>query len=164
VAPTVFRDGRGFFLESYKASEFEAAGISERFVQDNVSRSEKGALRGLHFQAGTGAQAKLVRACRGRLWDVAVDLRPGSPAYGRWHGVELSEANGLMLYIPAGFAHGTLALEAGTELHYKCSAEYDPALESGVRWDDPHLAIDWPEAEPRLSPKDAALPFLRDLR
>jgi len=163
VTPRVFPDDRGFFIETYKESDFRKAGIAERFVQDNHSRSSKGTLRGLHFQRSPYAQGKLVRASRGRLWDVAVDLRPDSPTYRRWLGVELSEDNRVMFYIPAGFAHGFVALEDGTELQYKCTAEYDAASDGGVRWDDPELAIRWPITDVLVSAKDAALPYLKEL-
>ncbi len=164
LTPRLFPDDRGFFMETYKESDFIEAGISERFVQDNHSRSSKGTLRGLHFQRPPFAQAKLVRCTRGRLWDVAVDLRPSSPTYKQWHGVELSEENRVMFFIPAGFAHGFVALEDGTELQYKCSAEYNARSDGGVRWDDPELAIDWPIKEVLVSPKDAALPYLKDIQ
>jgi len=163
VTPRVFHDDRGFFIETYKESDLDKAGITERFVQDNHSRSSKGVLRGLHFQRAPHAQAKLVRVTRGRLWNVAVDLRPGSPTYREWYGTELSEENRVMLYIPAGFANGFVALEDETELQYKCSVEYDAASDGGVRWDDPELAIRWPARDVLVSAKDAALPYLRDL-
>ena len=163
VTPRVFPDGRGFFIETYKEADFRKAGIDGRFVQDNHSRSSRGTLRGLHFQRAPHAQGKLVRATRGRLWDVAVDLRPGSPTYGKWHGLELSEENRIMFYIPAGFAHGFLALEDGTELQYKCTAEYNAASDGGLRWDDPDLAIAWPISDVLVSAKDAALPYLKEL-
>ena len=164
LVPRLFSDDRGSFMETYKESDFIEAGIPERFVQDNYSRSYKGAMRGLHFQRPPHAQAKLVRCARGRLWDVVVDLRRDSPTYKRWHGVELSEENRVMFFIPAGFAHGFVALEDGTELQYKCSAEYDARSDGGVRWDDPDLAIDWPIKDVIVSPKDAALPYLKDIQ
>lgn len=163
ITPRLFPDDRGFFMETYKESDFIKAGINERFVQDNHSRSSKGTLRGLHFQRPPFAQAKLVRCTRGRLWDVAVDLRPSSPTYKQWHGVELSEENRVMFFIPAGFAHGFVALEDGTELQYKCSAEYNAQSDGGVRWDDPELAIAWPITDVLVSAKDAALPYLKDI-
>jgi dTDP-4-dehydrorhamnose 3,5-epimerase len=163
VTPRVFPDERGFFLESYKASEFAAAGIREVFVQDNHSRSSRGVLRGLHFQKAPHAQAKLVRVTRGLVWDVAVDLRRGSPTYGKWLGLELGEDNRKMLYIPRGFAHGFVSLTDDAELQYKCSAEYNKDSDGGVRWDDPELAITWPLPEVTFSEKDAALPLLRDI-
>lgn len=158
VETVVLEDSRGFFLETYKASDFALGGVSPRFVQDNHSLSRKGVVRGLHFQRDPHAQAKLVRVCRGSVWDVAVDLRPGSPTYGEWFGIELSEANRRQLFIPEGFAHGFQALSEEAELLYKCSAEYDPSCDSGIRWDDPTLAIRWPISDAVVSPKDAALP------
>lgn len=163
ITPRVFEDERGYFMETYKESDFQKAGIRERFVQDNHSRSSRGTLRGLHFQRAPHAQAKLVRVTRGSLWDVAVDLRPGSKTYGRWVGIELSESNKKLFFIPAGFAHGFVALEDGTELQYKCSAEYNAHADGGVRWDDPELAIEWPLRVVLVSAKDAALPLLKDL-
>lgn len=163
ITPRVFPDERGFFLESYKAGEFAAAGIRDAFVQDNHSRSVRGVLRGLHFQRPPHAQAKLVRVTHGLVWDVAVDLRRGSPTFGRWLGIELGEENRKMLYIPRGFAHGFVTLSDGAELLYKCGAEYDKDSDGGVRWDDPDLAIDWPLPDVKLSDKDAALPRLKDI-
>jgi len=163
ITPRLFADDRGFFIETYKESDFIKAGINERFVQDNHSRSSKSTLRGLHFQRNPHAQGKLVRATRGRLWDVAVDLRPGSTTFKQWHGVELSEENRIMFYIPAGFAHGFVALEDDTELQYKCTAEYNQASGGGGRWDDPELAINWPATDVLVSAKDAALPYLKEL-
>lgn len=162
VEPRVFPDPRGFFMETFKASEFAAAGVPGPFVQDNHSRSSKGVLRGLHFQRAPHAQGKLVRATRGAIWDVAVDLRPGSASYGKWYGLELSEENHLLFWIPEGFAHGFVALRDGSELQYKCTAEYDAASDGGVRWDDPELAIAWPIRDVAVSPKDAALPTLAE--
>jgi dTDP-4-dehydrorhamnose 3,5-epimerase len=163
VTPRVYPDERGYFLESYKAGEFAAAGIREAFVQDNHSRSVRRVLRGLHFQKAPHAQAKLVRVTRGLVWDVAVDLRRGSPTFGRWLGTELGEENRRMLFIPRGFAHGFVTLSEGAELLYKCSAEYDKDSDGGVRWDDPDLAIGWPISDVKLSGKDASLPLLRDI-
>lgn len=164
VTPRVFPDERGFFMEAYKESDFAKAGIPERFVQDNHSRSSKGTLRGLHFQKAPHAQGKLVRVSRGSAWDVAVDLRSGSPTYGTWLGIVLSEQNRSMFYIPAGFAHGFVALEDDTELQYKCTAEYNAQSDGGIRWDDPELAIEWPLDEILVSPKDAGLPYLKDIQ
>lgn len=163
VEPKLYTDGRGFFLESYKESEFAAAGIDGRFVQDNHSLSRKNVLRGLHFQRAPKAQGKLVRVIKGTVWDVAVDIRKESPTFKRWHGIELSAENGLMLYIPPGFAHGFLALSDEVHLIYKCTEEYDAALDAGVRWNDPDLAVDWPVKEPVLSPKDEELPKLKEV-
>jgi len=164
ITPHIFPDDRGFFMETYKESDFIEAGIAARFVQDNHSCSSKGTLRGLHFQRPPYAQAKLVRCTRGRLWDVVVDLRRDSNTYKQWHGVELSEENRVMFFIPAGFAHGFVALEDRSEILYKCSAEYDSRSDGGVRWDDPDLAIDWPIKDVLVSPKDAALSYLKDIQ
>jgi dTDP-4-dehydrorhamnose 3,5-epimerase len=164
IEPKLFDDERGFFMETYKESEFFAAGITERFVQDNHSRSRRGVLRGLHFQREPHAQGKLVRVLRGAVWDVAVDLRPSSPTQAKWHAVELSAENQLMFYLPPGFAHGFLTLSDEAELVYKCSAEYDKMSDGGLRWDDPDLAIAWPFRHVIVSAKDAALPYFADLK
>ncbi len=160
IEPRVFPDARGFFLETYKHSEFADHGIPETFVQDNHSRSSKGVLRGLHFQNPPRAQGKLVRAVRGVIFDVAVDIRPGSPTFGQWVAETLSDANHRMLYIPPGFAHGFLVLSDLADVSYKVTAEYAPDLDSGVIWNDPTIAIQWPMPSPLLSPKDASLPSL----
>ena len=162
VTPKVFADERGFFLESYKRSEFAANGIDATFVQDNHSRSSRGTLRGLHFQAPPHAQGKLVRAIEGCIWDVAVDIRRGSPTFGRWEATELSDRNHAMLWIPPGFAHGFIALSESVQMAYKCTAEYCQAADRGVRWDDPDLGIAWPMPPVQVSAKDAALPRFRD--
>ena len=163
IEPRVYADDRGFFMESFKASDFAAAGIPGPFVQDNHSRSRRGTLRGLHFQREPYAQGKLVRVTRGAVWDVAVDLRPGSPSFAKWYGLELSERNHLMFWIPAGFAHGFVALEDDSELQYKCTAEYHAPSDGGIRWNDPDLAITWPIKDVLISPKDATLPYLKDI-
>ena len=162
VEPKVLRDGRGFFMETYKHSDFQAAGIKEHFVQDNHSRSAKHVLRGLHYQKGPAGQGKLVRCSRGKIFDVAVDIRKGSPTFRRWAGMELSEENSLMLYIPPGFAHGFVVLSDGAEIIYKCTAEYSPEDERGIIWNDPDIKIAWPVKEPVLSGKDGENPPLRD--
>ena len=161
VQPRIFPDGRGTFFETFKRSEYAANGIADDFVQDNHSVSTKGVLRGLHFQTAPHAQGKLVRVISGAVWDVAVDIRPGSATYGQWYGLELSAHNRTQFYIPAGFAHGFLTLTDQTEFVYKCTAEYDRASEGGFRWDDPRLAIVWPVSgsAPVVSEKDAALPY-----
>ena len=164
IEPRVFPDSRGFFMESFKESDFLKAGIDARFVQDNHSLSSKNVVRGLHFQLPPAAQAKLVRVVRGAVWDVAVDLRKGSSSFGRWHGLELSENNLRMLYIPEGFAHGFISLMDNTHLLYKCSSEYNPSYDSGIRWDDPEISISWPAASPLVSEKDAVLPLLSQIR
>ena len=142
IEPTVFGDNRGFFLESYSKKEFESIGINEEFVQDNHSKSKKGVLRGLHFQT-KHSQGKLVRVIKGSVYDVAVDIRKGSKTYGQWYGIELSEENKKMFYIPAGFAHGFLTLEDDTEFQYKCTDIYAPQYDSGIMYDDSDLNIDW---------------------
>ncbi len=164
VEPRSFADERGFFMETYKASEFLRAGLVEAFVQDNHSRSIRGVLRGLHFQHSPSAQAKLVRVVTGAVWDVAVDLRPGSPTYKQWYGQELSEANRCMMYIPIGFAHGFVTLSEEANLVYKCGAEYDRERDGGIRWDDPDVAVEWPVRDVIISNKDRDLPFLRDVQ
>ena len=164
VRPRVFPDGRGSFLESYKASEFERGGIRERFVQDNHSISSRGVLRGLHYQLPPDAQGKLVRVLEGRVWDVAVDVRPGSPAFRRWYGIELSEEDHAMFYMPPGFAHGFVALTERAQLFYKCTSEYQKESEAGIRWDDPSIGIKWPLSEVTVSERDRRLPQLADAR
>lgn len=163
VKPRIFKDPRGFFLEAYKRSDFEKAGIFGDFVQDNHSRSSKDVLRGLHFQKKDSAQGKLIRCLSGRLLDVAADIRPGSPSFGKWVALELNETNAHMLYIPPGFAHGFLVLSATAELLYKCTREYNPAAEAGIIWNDPQLNISWPVKEPILSDKDKANSLLKDI-
>lgn len=166
LEPQVFGDARGFFLESFNQRRFdEATGTHAAFVQDNHSRSRRGVLRGLHFQHGANAQGKLVRVVAGAVFDVAVDVREGSPTRGRWVGVELTAENHRQLWIPAGYAHGFLVLSEFADFLYKTTAYYSPADEGAVRWDDPELAIAWPDTgePPQLSAKDAAAPLLRDL-
>lgn len=153
-------DARGFFREVYRGVDFEAAGIREDFVQDNFSHSGRGILRGLHFQKPPRAQAKLVAVLQGEIWDVALDLRRGSPSYGRWVSETLSDANARMLYVPAGFAHGFCVVSETADVLYKVSDVYAPELDRGVRWDDPALGIPWPVRDPELSAKDLGLPFL----
>ncbi len=162
IQPKVFPDGRGFFMESYKASEFARAGIPAQFVQDNHSSSVRGVLRGLHYQLPPFAQGKLVRVLEGRVWDVAVDIRTNSPTKGKWFGTELSADDRRMLYIPEGFAHGFVTLSDRAQFFYKCTAEYNKECEAGIRWDDPKLGIRWPISEVTVSEKDRALPLLRD--
>lgn len=155
IEPRVYRDERGFFLESYQRERFAAAGIDLDFVQDNHSRSTHGILRGLHFQHPRG-QGKLIRVVRGEIFDVAVDIRLGSPTYGRWVGYTLSEDNQHSLYIPPGFAHGFVVTGEVADVCYKCTEFYHPEGEGILAWDDLRLAIDWPVAEPKLSGKDNA--------
>ncbi len=166
IAPMRFSDHRGFFEETYNQESFSEIEIETAFVQDNRSLSKiAGTVRGLHFQAPPRAQVKLVRCGRGRFFDVAVDIRKGSPTFGQWVGEELSFENGRMLLVPAGFAHGFLTLEPDTEIIYKCSNTYAPETEGAIRWDDPDIGINWPldMAEPLLSDKDKTAPFLRDI-
>ncbi len=163
VEPLVFKDERGFFMETFKFSEFSRAGIEVVWVQDNHSMSKKGVLRGLHYQLEPMAQGKLVRVVKGAVFDVAVDIRKGSPTFAKWYGVVLSEQNNYMLWIPPGFAHGFVALEDETHLIYKVSgAEYFPSHERTIKWNDPDIGIDWPIKDPVLSEKDRMAPFLKD--
>jgi dTDP-4-dehydrorhamnose 3,5-epimerase len=159
LEPKVHGDHRGFFLETFHADRYAAAGIGGPFVQDNWSRSVRGTLRGLHFQE-PHAQGKLVQVVRGAVFDVAVDVRRGSPAFGRWVGCELSEENKRQLWVPPGFAHGFVVLSEVADFFYKCTALYRPEAERSVAWNDPDLGIAWPVAAPLLSPKDAAAPRL----
>ena len=164
VTPKKFADSRGFFSETYNARDLRAAGFDLPFVQDNHSLSAaRGTVRGLHFQAPPHAQDKLIRVVRGRILDVAVDIRVGSPTYGRHAAVELSAENWKQLLVPAGFAHGFCTLEPDTEVIYKVTSLYAPSADMGFRWNDPQLAIPWPEfAGAELSGKDAALPFFAE--
>jgi dTDP-4-dehydrorhamnose 3,5-epimerase len=159
IEPTAFEDRRGVLMELFRRSAFAGHGLPP-FVQANVSWSGKGVLRGLHYQRPPRAQGKLVTVLAGEVYDVAVDLRRGSPAFGRWAGVTLSEANHLMLYIPEGCAHGFCVTGDHAVVLYCLTEEYDPALDAGVRWDDPRLAVRWPVQTPILSDRDAALPPL----
>ena len=164
IKPKVFGDDRGFFLESYKKTEFEANGIKEEFIQDNHSKSTKGVLRGLHYQAAPFAQAKIVRCVKGRIYDVAVDIRPNSNTFGKYVKVELSEENKNMLYMPAGFAHGFVALTDEVEILYKASREYNLQADRGIFWADSDINIDWEiDFEPILSDKDKVQPLLKNI-
>lgn len=158
IEPRVFGDERGFFFESYNAKAFEdATGVSPEFVQDNHSLSQRGVLRGLHYQLPPKAQSKLVRVIRGRVFDVAVDIRASSPSFGRWEGTELSAENKRQLWIPEGFAHAFFTLSDGAEVLYKTTNFYAPDSEGRIIWNDPQIGIEWPlEIEPVLSEKDAA--------
>ncbi len=162
IEPKIFSDQRGFFFESYNKTLFVAAGIPDEFVQDNHSRSAKGTLRGLHYQIEPMAQGKLVRVIRGAAFDVAVDLRKGSPTFGRWVGEQLSADTQKMLYVPIGFAHGFLSLEDGTEVLYKVTRPYSPAHDRGIIWNDPAIGIQWPDLgmEYLVSDKDRQHPAL----
>ena len=163
IEPTVFDDERGYFMETYNERDFAEAGINCKFVQDNQSKSHKGVLRGLHFQKQY-PQAKLVRVISGEVFDVAVDIRPGSPTFGKWVGTILSEENKKQFFIPKGFAHGFLVLSDTAEFTYKCDEFYHPEDEGGIRWDDPTVAVQWPQMEGEivLSERDKAQGF-RDL-
>lgn len=164
IEPRVFGDDRGFFLESWSESAFARAGLDLNFVQDNHSRSQKGVLRGMHFQ-NPGPQGKLVRVARGAVFDAVVDLRRSSPTFGKWTGVTLSAENKRMFWVPEGFAHGFLTLENDTDFLYKCTAPYAPQWEASLAWDDPAVGIAWPLAgmTPQLSAKDAAGVALADV-
>lgn len=167
LTPSRFADHRGFFSECWNRAAFASYGIDVEFVQDNQSLSIRpGTVRGLHFQSPPHAQAKLVRCGRGRLYDVAVDIRVGSPTFAKWFGVELSADNGKQLFIPSGFLHGFVTREPDTEILYKCSDYYAPDCDGAVRFDCPDIAIDWGmgDLEPILSPKDAAAPCLKDFK
>jgi dTDP-4-dehydrorhamnose 3,5-epimerase len=163
IEPKAFGDARGFFFESFNQQAFDAAvGRHVEFVQDNHSRSSKGVLRGLHWQAEPHAQGKLVRVVKGAVFDVAVDVRPGSPSFGMWVGFELSDDNKRQLWIPPGLAHGFLVLSESADFLYKTTGYYAPAHERALRWNDPRVAVAWPlgDAAPKLSAKDAAAPGL----
>ncbi|MCP4697493.1 MAG: dTDP-4-dehydrorhamnose 3,5-epimerase [Gammaproteobacteria bacterium] len=162
IEPKVFGDERGFFIETFQAERYAGIGISGAFVQDNHSRSSHGVLRGLHFQRRC-PQGKLVCVTRGAVFDVAVDIRENSPAFGRWEGVELSEDNHKQFYVPPGCAHGFCVISEIADFQYKCTDYYHPEDEGCLRWNDPKLGIDWPLEQPKLSAKDANAPFLNDL-
>lgn len=162
IQPLVFPDSRGFFMESYKRSEFAAHGISEIFVQSNHSRSSSAVLRGLHYQKEPKAQGKLVTAILGEIFDVVVDIRRGSPTYGQWVGTTLSANTRKLVYVPAGFAHGFCIVSEAAEVLYMTTEEYAPSYEAGVVWSDPDLAIGWPVANPEVSERDRNWPRARD--
>lgn len=168
IEPTVFGDARGYFMETYSKPDFAELGLNYEFVQDNQSKSKKGVLRGLHFQK-ENTQSKLVRVIKGEVFDVAVDLRPGSKTYGKWEGAILSEENKKMLIIPKGFAHGFLVLSDEAEFTYKCDDVYNHEAEGGLMWNDPDVGIKWPFGDMReedllTSEKDAKWPSLKELR
>jgi dTDP-4-dehydrorhamnose 3,5-epimerase len=168
IEPTVFGDNRGYFMETYSQADFKELGLNYNFVQDNQSKSKKGVLRGLHFQK-ENSQAKLVRVIKGEVFDVAVDLRPGSETYGKWEGVILSEENKKMFMIPRGFAHGFLVLSDEAEFTYKCDDIYNPTAEGGLAWNDKDVAIKWPLGNMKnedfiTSEKDAKWPSLQELK
>jgi len=162
IRPVCHGDARGYFLETHHGRKYAERGLDAVFVQDNHSRSARGILRGLHYQLRR-PQGKLVMAVRGAIWDVAVDIRRGSPTFGRWVGRELSDANHEQLYIPPGFAHGFCVLSETADVWYKCTEYYDPADDRGVIWSDPDLAIDWPKMDYRISAKDGRQPRLAEL-
>jgi dTDP-4-dehydrorhamnose 3,5-epimerase len=161
IEPKVFGDDRGFFLETFQADRYRDAGVVGPFVQDNWSRSARGILRGLHFQEPR-PQGKLVMVARGAVYDVAVDIRQGSPHFGKWFGAELSEENKRQLWVPPGFAHGFCVMSESADFLYKCTELYAPENEAGIAWNDPDLGIPWPVSAPTLSKKDAAAPRLKD--
>ncbi len=168
IEPTVFGDNRGYFMETYSKEEFAQIGLDYNFVQDNQSKSKKGVLRGLHFQK-ENSQAKLVRCIKGEVFDVAVDLRPGSKTYGKWEGVKLSEENKKMFMIPRGFAHGFMVLSDEAEFTYKCDDVYNQAAEGGLAWNDPDVNIEWPMGDLSVndlltSEKDSKWPTLKELK
>lgn len=166
IEPRVFTDRRGHFFEAWNGKSFEEAGIKETFAQDNVSVSKANVLRGLHYQIAPAAQGKLVRCLAGEIYDVAVDLRVGSPTFKRHVGIRLSEKNHLALWIPVGFAHGFFVVAGPAVVHYKASSPYAPALERGLRYDDPELGIAWPlfGEKPVLNERDAAFPVIADVK
>lgn len=159
IEPVVFGDDRGFFMETYHSAKFAELGIPQPFVQDNHSRSARGVLRGLHFQE-PNPQGKLVRAVTGAIFDVAVDIRRGSPSFGQWFGIELSGENKLQLWVPPGFAHGFCVTSEIADVVYKCTSLYDAVNDRGIRWNDPAIGIEWPITNPSLSGKDAVAPGL----
>ena len=163
LEPTMHGDSRGWFQETYRQNVLAELGITHDFVQDNQSRSAKGVLRGLHFQVGDHPQAKLVRCARGAIVDVAVDLRRGSPTYGNWEAWQLDDERGLQMYIPVGFAHGFVVLSDVADVVYRCSDYYDPAGDSGIRFDDPDIGVEWPGAPHSVSVRDASAPLLADI-
>ena len=162
LKPQVFSDNRGYFLETYKRSEFIANGIKDDFLQDNISYSKKGVLRGLHYQLNPAAQSQIVRVVRGKVWDVVVDIRKNSSTFKKWVGVELNDENNYAVYMPPGFAHGFITLSNDVAMYYKCSAEFSPGLDGGIKWDDKDLDIKWPIDKPVISDKDINLPYLKD--
>lgn len=162
IEPAVFGDARGFFYESYNAEKFKEAGLDLRFVQANVSRSARGVLRGLHYQ-WPNPQGKLVSVVEGEVFDVAVDIRRGSPTFGQWAGVMLTAENHRHFWVPEGFAHGFVVLSEFATFAYQCTALYDAKADAGVRWNDPAIAIDWPVSAPLLSGKDEKAPLLADI-
>lgn len=162
IKPDVFQDNRGFFMETYRKDKYEKSDVKTVFVQDNLSCSSRGTLRGLHYQHPC-PQAKLVQVIEGEIYDVAVDIRIGSPTFGQWAGISLSDENRLQFYVPEGFAHGFCVLSNTASVIYKCSDFYAPHCEGGIVWCDPDLGIDWPVRAPLLSKKDSAYPLLKEI-
>lgn len=162
IEPEVHRDSRGFFVETFRAERMAELGIHDAWVQDNHSRSTRGVVRGMHFSVGEG-QAKLVRCVRGAIVDVAVDIRHGSPTYGRWDAVRLDDVAMRAVYLPVGFAHGFVVVSDVADIVYKCSAYFDPELERGFVWDDPDVGVRWPDLDVEVSERDAAAPRLREI-
>jgi dTDP-4-dehydrorhamnose 3,5-epimerase len=162
LEPTVHGDERGFFVETFRADAWAAEGVATDFVQDNHSRSRRGTVRGIHFQTAPG-QGKLVRVARGRVLDVAVDLRRGSPTFGEWEGFELDDDRGRQLWIPVGFGHGFCVLSEVADFVYKCTSYYDAASEAGIRFDDPDVGIEWPDVELLYSERDRTAPRLAEI-
>lgn len=164
IEPQVFEDTRGYFFESHSELKLKEVGVDVKFVQDNESKSQKGVLRGMHFQHPPYTQGKLVRVIKGAVLDVAIDLRVGSPTYGQWDSIVLSEDNKLMYWVPEGFAHGFLTLENDTIFFYKCTNLYNKEAEDSIRWNDPDLKIEWGTNKPILSDKDKITPFFKELK
>jgi len=162
IEPKIFPDERGFFCETFKASDFAKVNLPTKFVQDNFSFSKKNVVRGLHYQKNPEAQGKLVSVIKGSVWDVAVDIRTDSSTFKKWVAAELSDTNNHMLYIPPGFAHGFITLTEDVHLLYKCTNEYNPQTDAGIRWNDPDISIEWPVNNPIVSEKDATLPYIKD--
>lgn len=164
ISPIINRDDRGFFMETFKKTDFKKVGIDFNFCQDNHSKSKKGVIRGLHYQIPPMEQGKLIRVIRGSLLDVVVDIRKNSPCFGKYIAIELSENNQYILWIPPGFAHGICIMEDDTELLYKCTSEYSPQHERGILWNDPTISINWPITDPILSEKDTKYPRLTEAK
>ena len=162
VTPKVFRDGRGFFMETFNQSEYSHHGLPDEFVQDNHSRSSKGVIRGLHYQYPLW-QGKLVRVINGEIFDVAVDIRRDSPTFSKWFGIYLNAENFQQLYIPPGYAHGFCVVSETADVVYKCTTTYRPRDDAGIRWNDPDIAVDWPVSDPVVSEKDQSAPLLADV-
>jgi dTDP-4-dehydrorhamnose 3,5-epimerase len=164
IKPDVYRDDRGYFMESFHMEKFKKLGIETKFVQDNESLSQKGVLRGLHFQRDPWAQGKLVRVIQGAVLDIAVDIRRSSPTFGKWVSIPLTSENKWFCWIPAGFAHGFVTLENNTLFSYKCTNLYNKDSEGSIRWNDPDIAVDWGISDPSLSDKDKVAPLLNEVK